>query len=187
MHVHDRHMAQNYVWFLNCAISQVETFWKYCLVPSLPSNGRDTKMSTYRQSDRQTRASIFCLSCTWCQFCVSSVDCAFSRVKTFWKCSLVPSLPSNRKDTKVMVCRQADMRVFHACGVSFVSHLQIVRFSVTSVGCAISRVETFWKCCLVPSLLSNRWDIKLIVYRTDGHVLQYSVFYVHNVSFVSHL
>ena len=166
MHVHDRHMTQNYVWFVNCAISRVETFWKCCLVPSLPSNGRDIKLGTYRQTDTCFDILSFMHIC---QFLVTSVDCTISRLETFWKCCLVPSLPSNRKDTKVIVCRTDGhvlrYSIFHTCGVSFVSHLWIVRFSVTSVNCAISRVETFWKCCLVPSLPSNWRDTKVIVWR----------------------
>ena len=31
---------------VDCAISQLETFWKSCLVPSLPSNRKDTKLTT---------------------------------------------------------------------------------------------------------------------------------------------
>jgi len=90
---------------------------------------------------------IFCHICTLCNF----------RVETFWKYCLVPSLPSNGRGTKEIVCRQTDTYF------NILSFMYIRQFPVTSAGCAIFWVETFWKSCLVPSLPSTRSDTNLSI------------------------
>jgi hypothetical protein len=90
---------------VDCMISRQEPFWKSCLVPSLPSAGKDTKMRQVQ--DRRTRTSIFCLFCMWHHFCVTIVDCMISPPEPFRKSCLVPSLPSTRRDTNSTILNGA--------------------------------------------------------------------------------
>ncbi len=50
---------------------------------------------------------MFCLSCMWHHFCVSPAGCAISLLETFWKSCLVPSLPSNGRDTNLTISNSA--------------------------------------------------------------------------------